>query len=653
MGPGSPCPRIARFGVFELDLRTGELRKQGLKLAVQGQPIQVLMLLIENPGEVVTRDELQRRLWPADTYVNFDHSLNAAVKRLRQALCDSADNPRFVETLPRRGYRFIAPATCPADAPAIAIPEAGAKPDRLLGIPAAVDRAATPEADEPAAMSAPPASPVRPVLRKWYAVSALLLLSVAIAAFLVQRWKNAPPLITSIAVLPLANVSGDASQDYFSDGMTDELITELGQIRELRVISRTSAMTYKQTRKSVPQIARELNVDAIIEGAVMRSGNRVRITAQLIRATDDKHLWAQGYQGELRDALTLQSEVAQAIAGQIRSTLTLGARAQLRSPQRVSVQAYDAYLKGRYFWNKRTADGFSKAVDSFNEAVRLEPAYARAYAGLADSYALMGDWEYGILEPGDAFRKAKAAAAKAIELDDTLAEAHTSLAFVLDSYDWDWAGAEREYQRGIGLNPGYATLHHWYAWHLVVTGRTDQAMTEMRKAENLDPLSLIIGSDMADVLFIARRYDEAIKQSRQIIDMDSDFAVAHYQLGQALAQKHQYSEAIAELQRAIELSGGNSVCTLNLAYVYGISGRRKEARTLIGRLSKQSGTGFSNAPEIALAYVGLGDTNQAIVWLETAYRERFNPSVLLRPSFDPIRTDPRFLNLLRKIGISR
>ena len=317
------------------------------------------------------------------------------------------------------------------------------------------------------------------------------------------------------------------------------------------------------------------------------------------------------------------------------------------------MEAYDAYLKGRYFWNKRTADDFRKAVNEFNEAVRVEPAFARAYAGLADSYALMGDWEYGILEPRDAFQRAKAAATKAIELDDSLGEAHTSLGFVLDLYDWDWAAAEREYQRAIALNPGYATLHHWYAWHLIVTGRAARAMAEMRKAENLDPLSLIIGSDLADVLFIARRYDEAIRQSRQMIEMDSHFAVAHYQLGQALAQKHFYKEAEGELQKAIELSGGNSVCTSNLAYVYGKSGRRDEARALIESLTKRSESAFSNAPEIALAYVGLGDTDKAIAWLGIAYRERFNPSVLLRPSFDPIRGDPRFVNLLTQVGISR
>ena len=393
--------------------------------------------------------------------------------------------------------------------PAAATRDAVAQPDNLTGIPAAEERPAEPGQDEDPEAPVPRA---RPGLWKRYAVALALLASIIIAVLLFRRWEHAPPLITSIAVLPLANVSGDSSQDYFSDGMTDELITELGQIRELRVISRTSAMTYKQTRKSVPEIARELNVAAIVEGTVMRAGDSVRITAQLIRAADDKHLWAQSYQGELRDALALQSRLAQAIAGQIRSTLIPGAEAQLRSPQQVSAQAYDAYLKGRYFWNKRTADDFRKAVNSFNDAVRLEPTYARAYAGLADSYALMGDWEYGILPPSDAFRRAKAAAVKAIELDESLGEAHTSLGFVLDSYDWDWAGAEREYQKAIALNPGYATLHHWYAWHLIVIGQADRAMTEMEKAESLDPLSLIIGSDMADgVLFIARRYDEAIK----------------------------------------------------------------------------------------------------------------------------------------------
>ncbi|PYX08604.1 MAG: hypothetical protein DMG85_10290 [Acidobacteria bacterium] len=314
----------------------------------------------------------------------------------------------------------------------------------------------------------------------------------------------------------------------------------------------------------------------------------------------------------------------------------------------VNPEAYEAYLKGRYFWNKRTADGLKKAIDYFNQAIEKDPNYAQAYTGLADSYALLGDWEYGILAPKEAFPRAKAAATKALELDNTLGEAHTSLAFSLDLFDWDWAAAEREFRRAIELNPGYATAHHWYAWHLSEMGRNREAIAEMRKAQNLDPLSLIISADVAEILLVAHSYDQAIEQSRKTIDMDPNFAVAHYELGQALVQKHMYKEAIAELQKAIELSGGSTTCTSNLAFAYAASGRRKEAVKILSDLKNRS---KQNASEIALMYVGLDEKDQAMTWLEKAYEQRFNPSILLRPAFDPLRSDPRFQNLVRRIGL--
>ncbi len=454
-------------------------------------------------------------------------------------------------------------------------------------------------------------------------------------------------------MLPLENLSGDASQDYFSDGMTDELITELGQISELRVISRTSIMIYKGAHKSLPQIARDLNVDAVVEGAVLRSGNRVRITAQLILAAADKHLWARSYDGEIGDTLALQKQVARSIAAEIRIELTPYEQAVLKNATRVSPEAYDAYLKGRYFWNKRTADGLRKAIDYFDQVIATNPNYAEAYAGLADSYALAGDWEYGLLPPKEAYPRAKAAAAKALELDNTLGEAHISLAFCLDGFDWDWESAGREFRRGIELNPGYATGHHWYAWHLTTLGRNDEAISEMKKAEDLDPLSLIISAELAEEFLIAHRYDEAIKQSRKTMALDPFFAVAHFELGQAFVQKHMYNEAIAELQKAIELSAGSTTFRSNLAYAYAESGKRNEASKILNDLKINSHDAFSNAPEIALVYVGLDERDQAMAWLEKAYAERFNPSVLRRPAFDPLRSDPRFQNLLRRIGLSR
>ena len=435
--------------------------------------------------------------------------------------------------------------------------------------------------------------------------------------------------------------------------MTDELISELGQIRELQVISRTSIMTYKGTHKSLPQIAHELNVDAVVEGTVLRSGQQVRITAQLIQAATDKHLWSQSYQRDIRDTLALQKDVARAIAAQIQIALSPHEEAVLKSGNRVNPEAYEAYLRGRYFWNKRTAAGLAKALDYFTESTAKDPTYARAYSGLADTYALLGDWEYGVLSPKEAYPKAKAAAIKALELDDSLGEAHISLAFSLQNFDWDWTAAGREFQRGIDLSPGYATGHHWYAWYLTALGRPAEAIAEMKKAETLDPLSLIIGADLAEELLIAHRYDDAIQESRKIIDMDSRFPVAHYELGQAFVQKKMYNDGIAELLKAIDFSGGSSTCTSNLAYAYAVSGRRNKAMEILDGLKQKSNQGNSNAPEIALVYVGLNDFDQAMAFLESAYKERFNPTILFRPAFDNLRPDQRFQDLEQRIGLSR
>src|SRR3989475_2358017 len=473
-------------------------------------------------------------------------------------------------------------------------------------------------------------------------ILALVLVLPILAVWLFRSRGRAPTGIRSLAVLPLDNLSGDASQNYFADGMTDELITDLAQITALRVISRTSVMVYKGARKPLPQIARELNVDAVVEGTVLRSGEQVRITAQLIEASTDKHLWSQSYEGELRDTLALQNRVARTIADQIRINLTPQEQAALKNVKVVNPEAYESYLKGRYFWNKRTANGLKVALAYFNQAIEEDPKYGQAYSGLADTYSLLGDWQYAVMTPKEALPKAKAAAIKALELDSTLGEAHNSLAFSLDVFDWDLDSAGKEFRRAIELNPGYATAHQWYASHLIVLGRNSGAIGEMRKAESLDPLSLIIGADLADFLVIAHSYDESIRESRKTIEMDPNFALAHNQLGQAYLQKHMPDEAIAELQKAVQLSGNSPTCIANLARAYVASGKRSEAVTLLDDLKKRSNSSYSHASEIAVIYVALGDTDQAMSWLEKGYAERFNPSVLLRAGFDPLRSDPRF-----------
>jgi len=629
-----------RFGVFELDLRTGELRKHGLRVRLQEQPFQVLAMLLEHPGDVVTREKLQKKLWPADTFVDFDHGLNKAINKLREALGDSAESPRFVETVARRGYRFLAEVKV-ADAVPVRSPELATQPH-----PAAEAR----DLRDIAGKLAMPKHLLPPFVWK-ISVFVLLLLVASLVTWKLHSWRRPSPLIRSLAVLPFESLSSDPSQDYFADGMTDELISDLGQISALRVISRTSVMSYKRARKPLPQIARELNVDAVVEGTVLRSGDQVRITAQLIEASADKHLWSQSYEGELQDTLALQNNVARAIADQIRISLNPQEQAALKNAKVVNPEAYVSYLKGRYFWNKRTADSLKVALAYFNQAIDEDPKYAQAYAGLADTYALLGDWQYAVMTPKEALPKAKAAAIKALELDSTLGEAHNSLAFCLDGFDWDLDSAGKEFRRAIELNPGYATAHHWYAWHLSLLGRYEEAIAEMRKAENLDPLSLVINADLAELLVLAHSYDESIQQSRKTIEMDPNFGLAHNHLAQAYLQKHMNEEAVVELQKAVQLSGGSPTCIANLARAYVASGKRGEAEKLLSDLKKRSNPSHSFASEIAVIYVALGDPDQAITWLKRGYEERFNPGVLLRPGFDPLRLDPRFEDLVRRIGL--
>src|SRR5580700_5271807 len=641
-----PPNSVVRFGTYEVSLQSGEVRKAGLRIRVQQQPMKLLGILLEHPGEVVTREELRSRVWPNESFGDFDQALNIAIGKLRSALGDSAENPRFIETLPKRGYRFIAE---------VSVLDAGARPKRPE--PSARDLPGSQEnKTEPGHKLQDGGLGVTSKHRlwptRWIIVALALIVSLSILS--VSRLRSrapAPTGIRSLAVLPLENLSGDDSQNYFADGMTVELITDLAQISALRVISRTSAMVYKGARKPLPQIARELNVDAVIEGTVLRSGDQVRITAQLIEASTDKHLWSQSYEGELRDTLALQNRVARAIADQIRISLTPQEQTALKNAKVVNPEAYESYLKGRYFWNKRTADGFKVALAYFNQAIEEDPKYAQAYSGLADTYVLLGDWEYGVMAPKEAYPKAKAAATKALELDNTLSDAHTSLAFCLDGFDWDFDSAGKEFQRAIELNPSYATGHHWYAWHLSLLGRYDEAIAEMRKAENLDPLSLIINADLAELLVLAHSNDESIRQSRKTIEMDPNFALAHNQLAQAYLQKQMYDEAVAELKTAVQLSGGSPAFIANLARAYVASGKRNEAVKLLGDLKKRSNPGYSNASEIAVIYASLGDTDQAVNWLEKGYEERFNPGVLLRPGFDPLRSDPRFEELMRRIGL--
>ena len=636
---------VVRFGTYEISFHSGEMRKAGLRIRVQQQPLRLLEILLEHPGEVVTREELRSRIWANESFGDFDQAVNIAIGKLRSALADSADNPRFIETIPRRGYRFIAEVS-------VVSANVHARDDLAANPPAAVSGQQSRSAAliPPASVSSKAQSgPAR-----WVVGALALSMILGLSIFAIWRFHAQERRVTSIrslVVLPLDNFSGDPSQDYFADGVTDELITDLAQISALRVISRTSAMAYKGMHKPLPEIARELNVDAVVEGSVQRSGNQVRITAQLIQAPADKHLWAESYEGDVSNTFALQKQVARSIAEQIRVQLTPREEASLKTAKAIDPLAFESYLKGRYFWNKRTGDGLKVALAYFNQAIEEEPGYAQAYSGLADTYALLGDWQYAVMTPKEAFPKAKAAALKALELDDNLSEAHTSLAFCLEGFDWNWDAADKEFRRAIDLNPGYATAHHWYAWHLSLLGRNSEAIAEMRKAQNMDPLSLIINADLAELLAIAHLADESIEQSLKTIEMDPNFALAHNQLAQAYLKKNMFAEAISELRKAMDLSGGSPTFTANMARAYVASNRRAEALGLLHNLKKSSAPGYSHASDIAIVYTALGDKDEAMAWLEKGYEERFNPGVLLRPGFDPLRSDPRFQELTHRVGL--
>jgi len=457
--------------------------------------------------------------------------------------------------------------------------------------------------------------------------------------------------IQSIAVLPLENLSGSREQDFFTDGMTEALIADLARIRALRVISRTSVMRYKGARRSLPEIARELGVDAVVEGSVMRSGNRVRITAQLIHARSDRHLWAESYERELRDVLDLQSEVARAIAHEIEVQLTPAERADLAKPRRVDPEAYEAYLKGRYYWNKRSPEAIQAGIEHFERAIERDPAYAVAYAGLADSYSVLGS--YGFSPPAEVMPKAKAAAQKALELDANLTEARVSLAYVIHRYDRDYLSAERGFRRAIELNPSYATTHHWYALLLAMLGRHAEAMAEIEKARALDPLSLIINTNVGWLSYYARAYGRAIEQYQKALEMDLRFGGAVWKLRQAYEVTQRYPEAFAELEKGTELWGAKELAA-EFRRIYEKSGYPAVLRRWVETYEESAKTGYVNSYDVARLYANVGEKDRAFVWLDRACEERSVEVgfVAVEPAFDSLRSDSRHARLLQCVGLS-
>jgi len=463
--------------------------------------------------------------------------------------------------------------------------------------------------------------------------------------------RKKPTQIRSIAVLPLANVSGDTQEDYFADGVTDELITELAQVGGLRVISRTSVMAYKGVKKPLPQIARELDVDAVVEGSVQRSGNKVRINAELIQASNDRLVWGKSYERDLSDILTLQSAIAKAIVDEIEVTVTPQEEVRLVRSQSVNPEAHEAYLAGRFYWNKRTAEGVTKGVDYFEQAIAKDPKYALAYAGLADSYHALPEFTSMPIE--EAFPKARAAAMKALELDDSLAEPHSALASVIEDYDWDWPGAEQEYKRAIELNPGLAGVRASYSNLLLELGRLPEALSQAKIAQQIDPLSVSANDNLAAVLYYSGDYDGSINQCRKTLDLDPTSHQAHRHLGQAYTQKKQYAEAIAELKKAIELSHGGSEAFAEVGYVYGVSGKKNDAERILQELSRPA-DGHVSHYRLAIVYMGLGENEKALDSLEQAVKERAPGVVHLKvsPVFNELRSAQRFQKLLTDMGLT-
>ncbi len=607
-----PLPaQVVRFGPFQLDVRAAELRLNGNKTKLPEKPFQVLSALLEKPGEVVTREELRQRLWGADTFVDFEHGLNAAVKRLRKALGDSAENPRYIETLPRHGYRLIVPVQKPEPVPAV------------------------------------PAFPARP-WRLWLALTAGVAIAVVVGLIWHQRRLQRPAQIQSLAVLPLENLSGNPEEEYFADGMTEALITELGKVHSLRVISRQSVMQYKGTTKPVPQIARELNVDAVIEGSALRAGGKVRITTQLIHANPERHLWSESYERNLSDVIALQRGVAQAIVREIRVSLTPAEQKRLAQARPVSPEAYEAFLKGVYFVG-RTLEAPKKSIDYFQQAISKDPGYAPAYVGKAISYLALGD--RNVLPPDEAREKALPLINKALALDDTLAEAHGVLAEFLDT-SWDWAGAEKEYLRALDLDPGSAFVHHNYGMFLLEMGRVEAALAENQRAHQLNPTGRAINAALSVKLTHLRRYDEAVQQAKASLEMDEN-ARAHFALGLAYTKKGMREEAISELKRAVALTPTYSGYMGVLAYSYGVFGQTNDACRVLQEM-KQLATRARVAPsDLATACVACGRDDEAFRWLETAYREHdFSLSYLkIDFSLDKLRPDPRFQDLLRRMNL--
>jgi TolB-like protein/DNA-binding winged helix-turn-helix (wHTH) protein/Tfp pilus assembly protein PilF len=611
---------LYEFGPFRLDPKEHTLLRDGRPIPLRPKVFDLLLVLIENRGHLVDKEQLMSVVWQ-EQFVE-EGNINKNVSMLRRALGEGDNGQQFIETVPKRGYRFIGD----------------------------VRKVKTDEA--PAAQNIP--AKTQAFSRRWIPVlitTALLIAGVAYF-FIFKRRVARTPIITSIVVLPLQNLSGDPAQEYFADGMTDALIGDLAQLGALRVISRTSAMHYKGTNKSLPEIARELKVDAVVEGTVQRSGDRVHVRAQLIHAPSDSHLWTAEYDRDLRDAFDLQSEVARAIASEVRIKITPAEQRLLVSKRVIAREAIDNYLQGRYFLNSRTEQNMRKAIEFFQSAIQADPNYAQAYAGLADCYNQLGTVMIGVMPPSEARKTAEAAAKKALEIDNDVAEAHATLGYV-NYFNWNWTTADEEFKRSIELNPNYASAHSQYAYYLVALGRFDEAVAETNRAQELDPLSLSISAGRGFILENARRYEESIDQLRRVIAIDPNYYQAHWFLGLTYVANNQLPEAINEAEKAVEVSERAPAALGVLGFAYGMAGKQREAHRVLNELFELQKRRYVPPMTFIYLYIGLGDKDQAFAWLEKSYEERSNHLAFFKvsPTVDRLRSDPRFAQLLQRIGL--
>lgn len=604
-------------------------------MRVPDQSFQILALLLVNPGELVPREDIRKKLWPDDTFVDFDHGLNNAVNRLREALGDSADVPRFIETLPRRGYRFIGTVNGSAKQKSAPLVDSGS-----VSVPEPEQRAPKATTSKGRGMS-----PVRMALVA--AVSLMLLLALGVR--FPRRSQVAASPIRSLVVLPLENLSGDPAQDYFADGMTDTLITDLANISSLRVVSRTSAMHYRGSHQSLPEIARELKVDAVVEGSVMRSGNRVRVNAQLVQAYSDRHLWAKAYDRNVSEILAVQQDLARDIVKEIQAKLTPSEESRLTRPRTVSPKAYEASLKGRYYWNKRSLDGFNKGLAFFQEAIQADPMYAPAYAGMAHCYNFLG-LGMGPMSAREYAQRAKVAAQKALELDENLADAHAALGVTLYRYDWNWAEAEQEYRRALELDPHNVIVRGWLADLLVFLDRTQEAHAQREQATDLDPSSIQAVRTIAGAYGAAKQYDKAIDYYKKAIELEPDSFRMRMDLGGDYLAAGRYQDAAEEFQNVLTIYGPNVYPLARLGYTYAVWGKKTEAERILSELKKEGRPGYVSYA-IAEICAALGRKEEALRWLQRAYDERAAQMIGLKWDFDSLRSDPRFQDLMRRVGV--